>query len=193
LELSAAFHRTKAVTGEGLSFILRMRTLFEEAFMSFLNKLLLVAVVVLFVGLFYAAGQDLTAPETPAPSAASLEAKKVPAGSRVFVAPMDGGFETYVIAGLQQKKVPLIVVMDRSKADFEISGISESEKAGWAKMLFMGNDLSREQASIKVTNLKTGIVAFAYSVNKGSSARGKQSAGEACAKHIKEKIEGRQD
>lgn len=161
--------------------------------MSFLKKLSLLAVVILFVAFVCAAAQDLTPSETATPSAASPEDKKVPAGSRVFVAPMDNGFETYIIAGLQQKKVPLIVVMDRSKADFEISGVSESEKANWAKMLFMGNDLSKEQASIKVTNLKTGVVAFAYSVNKGSSARGKQSAGEACAKHIKEKIEGRQD
>ncbi|MBZ5707428.1 MAG: hypothetical protein LAN63_18945 [Acidobacteriia bacterium] len=121
------------------------------------------------------------------------ESKTVPAGSRVFVAKMEGGFETYVIAGLQKKNVPVVVVADRDKADFEISGVSESEKAGWAKMLFMGSQQSREQSSIKVVNIKTGIVVFAYSVNKGNSYRGKQSAGEACAKHIKEKIEGKQN
>ncbi|HKS72726.1 MAG TPA: hypothetical protein VJQ82_05975, partial [Terriglobales bacterium] len=138
------------------------------------------------------AQEEVLAPN-PALTAGDPGGKKITAGSKVFVAPMDNGFETYVIAGLQQKKVPLIVVMDRNKADFEISGVSESEKAGWAKMLFMGSDASKEQASIKVTNLKTGVIAFAYSVNKANSARGKQSAGEACAKHIKEKIEGRQD
>lgn len=127
------------------------------------------------------------------PATDDKEAKKLPAGSKIFVAPMAGGFETFVIAGLQQKKVPVIVVADRAKADFEISGVSESDKAGWAKMLFMGSQQSREQASIKVVNLKTGVVAFAYSVNKGNSYRGRQSAGEACAKHIKEKIESRQD
>jgi hypothetical protein len=130
-----------------------------------------------------------------APAAAgapTMEMEKLPAGSKVFVAPMVGGFETYVIAGLQQKKVPLVIVADRSKAEFEISGIAESEKAGWAKMLFMGSQSSAEQASIKIMNLQSGTMVFAYSVNKGSSARGKQSAGEACAKHIKEKIEGRQ-
>jgi hypothetical protein len=158
-----------------------------------IRKALRLLAIVVMASLTCAAAQELTPAEPAAVSPAAVEARKVPAGSRVFVAPMDNGFETYVIAGLQQKKVPLIVVMDRSKADFEISGVSESEKAGWAKMLFLGNDSSREQASIKVTNLKTGVIAFGYSVNKGSSARGKQSAGEACAKHIKEKIEGRQD
>lgn len=162
--------------------------------MSFISRISLLAVIVISVCDLtgFAQEQQLLRP-TPGLSAADIESKKIPAGSRVFVAPIESGFETYIIAGLQQKKVPLIIVMDRNKADFEISGVSESEKAGWAKMLFMGTDASKEQASIKITNLKTGVIAFAYSVNKDNSVRGKQSAGEACAKHIKEKIEGRQD
>ena len=89
---------------------------------------------------------------------------------------MIGGFENYIIAGLRNKKVPLTVVVDRSKAEYEISGVSESEKAGWAKMLFMGSQQSNEQASIKVSDLRTGAVIFGYSVHKGNSVGGKQSA-----------------
>jgi hypothetical protein len=115
----------------------------------------------------------------------------LPPNSKLYVAPMSNGFETYVVAGLQKKRVPLIVVTDHSKADFELTGVSESDKAGWAKMLFLGSQQSHEIASVKIVNLKTGNVVFAYSVNKGNSARGKQSAGEAVAKHINEKIENR--
>jgi len=57
-------------------------------------------------------------------------------------------------------------------------------------MLFLGSAASREQASIKVAEIATGEVVFAYSVHKGNSARGKQSAGEACAKHLKKRIIG---
>jgi len=56
-------------------------------------------------------------------------------------------------------------------------------------MFFMGSMQSREEASIKVSDLKTGTLVFAYSVHKGNSVRGKQSAGEACAKHLKSIIE----
>ncbi len=56
-------------------------------------------------------------------------------------------------------------------------------------MLFLGSQHTNEQASIKMVNLKTDEVIFAYSVNKMNSVRGKQSAGEACAKHIKHEIE----
>ena len=115
-------------------------------------------------------------------------AKHIPAGSKVFVDPMPGGFETYLVAGLIEKKVPLIVVNDIRKAGYEISGVSESDKAHWAKMFFMGSEQSSEEASIKVVNLKTEQVVFAYSVHKGNSYRGRQSAAEACAKHLKHVI-----
>jgi hypothetical protein len=50
---------------------------------------------------------------------------------------------------------------------------------------------SNEQASITVSNIKSGEVVFAYSVNKPSSAHGKRSTAEACAKHLKDQIEGK--
>jgi hypothetical protein len=56
-------------------------------------------------------------------------------------------------------------------------------------MLFLGSQQSNEEASVKVSDLKTGAVVFAYSVHKTNSYKGKQSAGEACAKHLKDAIE----
>jgi hypothetical protein len=117
-----------------------------------------------------------------------MSQEQIPYGARVYVAPMANGFDNYIIAGLQQKKVPVAVVADRSKADFEVSGVAETDKAGWAKMLVTGSQQSNETASVKMVNLKTGSIVFAYSVNKTNSVRGKQSAAEACAKHIREKI-----
>jgi hypothetical protein len=119
---------------------------------------------------------------------ASVNNAKIPSYAKVYVAPMADGFDNYIIAGMRNKKVPLTLVVDRNKADYEISGVSESDKAGWAKMLFMGSQNSNEQASIKVSDLKTGAIIFGYSVHKTNSVRGKQSAGEACAKHIKQVV-----
>jgi N-acetylmuramoyl-L-alanine amidase len=115
---------------------------------------------------------------------------KIPAGAKVFVAPMNG-FETYLKAALDKKRVPVTVVENRDKADFEISGSSESQKASTAKKVIMLNWHSNEQASIKVTDIKSGVVVFAYSAYKASSAHGKQSSAEACAKHLKEKIKAK--
>jgi hypothetical protein len=120
-----------------------------------------------------------------------LTNENLPKGARLYVAPIQNGFETYIVAGLEKKKVPLIVVADREKADFELTGVSDTDKAGWAKMLFLGSQQTNESASIKIVNLKSNAIVFAYSVNKTNSVRGKQSAGEAVAKHINEKIENR--
>jgi hypothetical protein len=117
-----------------------------------------------------------------------MSEERIPSGARVYIAPMANGFDNYVIAGIQKKKVPVVVVADRSKAEFEVTGIADTDKAGWAKMLFLGSQQTNESASVKMVNLKSGAVVFAYSVNKTNSIRGKQSAGEACAKHMKAKI-----
>ncbi|SRR5713101_3177616 len=122
----------------------------------------------------------------------NAESKIIPPHSRVFITPIEGGFDTYLSAALVKKEVLLTVVAIKEKADFEITGIAESEKAGWAKMAFLGSGQSNEQASIKVVNLKTGVVAFAYAANKGSATRGKQSAAESCAKHLKARMEGKE-
>ena len=110
----------------------------------------------------------------------------IPSGSKVFVAPMEG-FETYLIAALAKKKTPLLVVINRDEADFEIVGISESQKAGWAKIIF-GTGLPTVEASIQVINLKTGVVACAVSEHRRDANFGKRSVAEYLAKKIGEKM-----
>ncbi len=115
--------------------------------------------------------------------------QRVPNGSKVFITPLENGYHIYLAAAIQKKQVPVVLVIDKLRADFELSAVTESDKAGWAKMLFLNSGASAEQASMQLVNLKTGTVVFGYNVNKSNSARGKQSSSEACAKHLKEKIE----
>lgn len=130
--------------------------------------------------------EETKAQTTKAPAAN----KKIPANSKVFLDPM-GGFEEDLKAAIQAKKVPVVLVPDKEQADYEISGTSDTQKAGAAKKVIMLDWHSNEQASITVSDRKSGEVVFAYSVNKKSSAHGKRSTAEACAKHLKEQIEGK--
>jgi len=136
-----------------------------------------------------AKGQDAKPAETKTTNA-PLTNKKIPANSKVFLAPM-GGFEEDLKAAIQSKKVPVVLVTDKDQADYEIAGTSDTEKASAAKKVVMWNWHSNEQASITVSDRKSGEVVFAYSVNKKSSAHGKRSTAEACAKHLKDQIEGK--
>ena len=117
--------------------------------------------------------------------------KVVPAGIKVFLNTMPDGYETDLAAALKAKKVPVEIVTDKTQAEYEITGASESKKAGVAKKLIFGSWRSAEQASITLTNLKSGEVVWAYSVNKSNSAHGKRSTAEACAKHLKDKIDSK--
>ncbi len=111
----------------------------------------------------------------------------IPAGSKVYIAPMDG-FETHLKAAIEKKKVPLTIVENKHDAVYEITGVASSQKASTAKKLIRGSWHSREEASIQVTDLKKGVVAFAYSYHASDSAHGKRSSAESCAKHLKEAI-----
>ena len=82
------------------------------------------------------------------------------------------------------KGVPLTVVTDRAIADYEMVGNSASQKAGWAKIIFLKQTGSSEEASISVIDVRTSEVAFAYNYNTFNSYRGKQSGAESCAKHL---------
>ena len=154
---------------------------------------------VLFLLVFGIVGMAQQAPATPeaASAAATIsqetkpaeESLIIPAGAKVFVAAMPDKFDEFIKAAIQKKKVPVSVVDNRDQADFEISGYSETQKASTAKKLIMGSWHSRESASIKVANLKSGVIAFAYSYNNNDSAHGKRSSAESCAKHLKEKID----
>lgn len=111
-------------------------------------------------------------------------------GSKVYVNEIRGfeGFENYLVAAFKKKKVDLLVVTDRSLADFEITGYSESQKAGWAKIIF-SSGLPEEEASIQVINLRTSVVAFAVASYKVDAINGKKSTAEHLAKNLRQKME----
>ncbi len=115
--------------------------------------------------------------------------QKIPQGSKVFVAPIADGFDSYLKDAIAKKKVPLEIAINRDQADYEITGTAETQKASTAKILIMGNWHSREEASITLSNIKSGEVVWAYSVHQEASTHGKRSSAESCAKHLKDAIE----
>ena len=112
---------------------------------------------------------------------------RIPAGSKVYINSMDG-FETYVTAAIQKKKVPLVIVADRDKADFEIKGSVEKTKAGWAKTIFVSPNPAID-ATMQVINIQSGVVAFSNSSNKNAARRGRKGSAEHLAKNLAKKMQ----
>ena len=115
-------------------------------------------------------------------SCSALAATKIPAGSKVFIEPMDG-FDTSIAAALMKKDVPVKIVDEKEKAEYVLGGTASTEKAGWAKTIFVSPKGSAHAA----VQLKTadGTLVWAYSVDKTNAYKGEQSTAEAIAKHMK--------
>jgi len=127
-----------------------------------------------------------------------FKARLIPRNSKIYIAPMLSedpnkpqaqGFETYLAAALRKKDVPLLIVADQSQADFIIEGTADQKGAGWAKKLILADFRKSTSASMSVTNLKTGVVAYADSSDRSSANRGLRSSAEKLAKYLKKKIE----
>jgi len=103
--------------------------------------------------------------------------------------PLAVGFESYLASALRKKNVPLIIVADISQADFAIEGTADKKAAGLAKKILLGDFRKSTSASMTVTNLRTGVVAYADSSDKASANRGMRSSAEKLAKYLKRKME----
>jgi hypothetical protein len=105
--------------------------------------------------------------------------------ARLFIEPNEG-FDTFLVAALDRKHVPLAVVADESQAEYVVQSANDSQKAGWARVIALGQTGSNEEASVRIVRVASGEVVWAYAVHKRNSFHGKQSSAEACAKHLKE-------
>jgi hypothetical protein len=129
------------------------------------------------------------------PGAAVLAdpATRVAPGSKVYIEPNDSGIHTALTGALRKKKVPVVVVTDREKADYVITIVGEHKRAGWARTIMAGGYARGDaNASMTVEHRESGTVTYAYNVEKGGAWKGIQSAAEACAKHLGNHMNGRQ-
>ena len=113
---------------------------------------------------------------------------RIPKNSKIYINPMEGGFETYVTAAIQKKKIPVTIVGNREQADFEIKGSVEKQKAGWAKTIFF-SPLPSIDSTMQIINIKTGEVAYSISSTKSNAARGRKGSAEHLAKNLANKMQ----
>jgi hypothetical protein len=126
-----------------------------------------------------------------AEKAVGLGPSAIPAGATVYIEANEG-FDTYLRAAFQKKGVPLSIVVDKLKADYVMSSTMASGKdPGVAAAIFLGKRNANQDASISIVEIKSGIVRYSYAVHKYNAVNGKQSAAEAIAKNVKNKVNSR--
>jgi hypothetical protein len=126
-------------------------------------------------------------------------------GSTVYIEPMDG-YETYLAAALTNKHVPLIVVTDKTKADFIVTStvsqhrqndpaviINNSNNSAPASGFPGPNDakmraFGETDVSVAVIDVKSSQIVFATSTEQRGAADQKTRTAERCAARLNEFI-----
>jgi hypothetical protein len=134
--------------------------------------------------------QQQTTAETVAPTPAATPAPapmRIGPGSRLFVESTQFGMA--LSAAILKKKVPVVAVTDRSKADFFVQTVSDEKRAKSGekivRFLFTGGSGDRFNATVTIVN-SDGAIVFAHNSKKENF----QSAAENIAKNLKKHIEG---
>jgi len=127
-------------------------------------------------------------------------AQNVGEGSKIYI-DGDKDFAIYLTAAIRQKHVNVVVTTDKVKADYVLEETSDH----FRNKSFFGvlnpsiiSDLTapvypqlvtrNDAASVRLVEIRTSDVVFAYALDRNNTLHGRQTAAESCAKHLKEAI-----
>ncbi|MGQ0762961.1 MAG: hypothetical protein ACT4OT_13240 [Acidobacteriota bacterium] len=134
------------------------------------------------------AGTQVAGAQNQAQTPTEATDLRIPRDSKVYIVPADG-FEQYIAAALRKKSVPLLIVVDRDAADFEITVTHEKKDAGWAITIVWEILQGSASASMQVVNLKTRVVVFADSSHRTVAYRGERSTAKKLIQMLKRRME----
>jgi hypothetical protein len=110
---------------------------------------------------------------------------KIPADSKIYVN-ANNGFDIFLSAAFRSKGVRLQFTPSPDKADYILdSSLFRSRE--WLETQRIGSH-PVEEAAFKLIS-RSGDTVWAYAVTKGYLTRGMQSIAEACAKHLRNRVE----
>lgn len=93
------------------------------------------------------------------PLAQEGSAGKVPSGSKIFIAPMEGNLHPFIAAEIVKKKLPITVVVEEKDADFILTGASIKGDDKWYHTVFGGKD--KNEGSVQLISVKEKTMVWA--------------------------------
>lgn len=85
-------------------------------------------------------------------AAGHAAAGKVPAGSKLFIAPMEGDLHGFIAPEIIKRDVPFVVVTDDKDADFVLTGASIRGDDRWYHTVFGGKD--KNEGNVQLISVK---------------------------------------
>lgn len=100
----------------------------------------------------------------------------------------------YLSAAIRAKHVSVTITTDRAKATYILESTSSHMKSlggkpsiieDWTAPVLPQSVKAHDDASVRLVNVATGDVVFAYAVDRDNTVHGRQTAAESCARHLK--------
>jgi hypothetical protein len=92
-------------------------------------------------------------------AAAEKTSPRVPVGSKVFIAPMEGSLNGFIAPEIIKKKIPLVVVTDEKDAEYILTGASIKADDKWYHAVFGGKD--KNEGNVQLISVKDKLMVWA--------------------------------
>jgi hypothetical protein len=79
------------------------------------------------------------------------------AGSKLYIAKMEGDLDGFLAAEIVKVKLPVTVVLDETAADYVLSGVSLKEDDKWYHVVFGGKDKNEGNVRLLCVKDKTMV------------------------------------
>jgi hypothetical protein len=89
----------------------------------------------------------------------ALAQQKVPAGSKIYIAKMEGGLDGFIATEILKKKLPVTIVTEDKDADFVLVGTSIRGDDKWYHTVFGGKD--KNEGNVQLLSVKDKTVVWA--------------------------------
>jgi len=88
-----------------------------------------------------------------------VQNSKVPPGSKIFIASMEGDLHPFIAAEIVKKKLPVVVVTEEKDAEFILTGASIKGDDKWYHTVFGGKD--KNEGSVQLISVKDKVMVWA--------------------------------
>jgi hypothetical protein len=83
----------------------------------------------------------------------------IPAGSKIFIAPMEGSLDGFIAPEIIKQKLAVKVVTDEKEADFVLAGASIKADDRWYNVVFGGKD--KNEGNVRLLNVRDKSMVWA--------------------------------
>jgi hypothetical protein len=86
-------------------------------------------------------------------------AGRIPAGAKIYIAPMEGGLDGFIAPEILKKHIPVVVVTQEADAEYVLSGQSLKADDHWYNTVFGGKD--KNEGNVRLLSIKDRTMVWA--------------------------------